>query len=419
MWRILLASVCAAAALVPAAARAQVAIHGCKISPEQAAKYAPDRDGPAWLVALTCAPLGPINGLLELRLAPDGDGFLALESHMGLTIGQLQGGDAQHLPAIDPPFRRLATSADLGFRWSSDSRFIWGLTQEVAQPSHFPTGPLHVERIGRDGVETRLPELRDSGGDLDGVLWVNGEGLALATFGLHGDRYRPPRATPDPTLAVVDFRKGEVRGSVPLSGLLGGVGSTTIPGILDAIAVQRPDGKVRTLMRLGPPPTWMLWTEGEAPRRIDLPFGAGRQRGGAVFLPGGDQVLVIPQLHPVGMICEHNSHCPAPTPVTGPLAALYDLASGKLIWQTEATASYFADGVAAAVSPDGLYAVIGVPAEADRMPRAGLISLRDGRVLQTFRGPWNSHCDAGFTADGRLWLNGGGLVAIYQIARGR
>jgi hypothetical protein len=417
MLRTILAGAGVAWALGAAAAWAEPLVHGCRMTPEIATRYAPNAPGPARLAELHCVPSGVVNSLLDVGMAPDGDGIFLLEQRKGLSVGGLHDDAKPALLAIDPTFLRLAYASEVGFRWSSKSDFIWGVTQEFALPSHFPTTPLRPIRIGRDGAVTPLKDLVSPPGELDGVLWVGGDGLALASFGLHADRYRPPHSA-DPVLAIVDFRRGAVRQQIAVKDLELAGEPHSWNGVLDTVATLRPDGNVRVLLRLGPPPTWFLWDVGHAPQPVTLPFADRERQVGVSFLARGDRVLVQPPLWPSGMICEHNPNCPAPTPVTGPLAALYDLRTRHVVWQIEATAAYFANGVDTAVSPDGRYAIINVPPNVnDGYPRAALISLADGKILQTFRGPWNSRCHSGFAADGRsFWLSGGTLFVVYRLA---
>ncbi len=405
----------ALAALAPVGAKADVLIDGCRMTPEVAAKYAPDSAGPAILAELHCAAMG-ITPLNEFGLAPDGRGIFAQERQKGLGVTEL-GGEAKPIVLpIDPTLHGVGNTVGGAFRWSDDSRFIWGVTQEFAQPSHFATSALAPIRIGRDGTITPVQSPHFEG-DLDGVSWIDGRGLALVGVGFRGDFYLPPHANPNPVLAIVDFAKPSIRTSVSLRGL----NPRAAPGKIAAVSVSAMSrlstGEARILLRVGgPPPIWMMWIEGQPPKLMELPLSGDPFPPAVSFVPGGDQLLIQPRLSASGMICEHNPNCPPPTPVTGPMVALYDLPSGTMIWQIEATASVFANGVEMSVSPDGRYAVINVPAGPDQYPRAGLISLADGRVLQTIRGPWNSRCQSGFSPDGRsFWLNGGGLVAVYRL----
>ncbi|THD59649.1 hypothetical protein [Phenylobacterium sp.] len=87
-----------------------------------------------------------------------------------------------------------------------------------------------------------------------------------------------------------------------------------------------------------------------------------------------------------------------------------------MVWQTEATAAHFRNGVDRAASPDGRFAVMGSPPTVkDGDPRVALASLADGNVLQTFPGPRNSPCHAGAADSRSFWLSGGSLFAVYRL----
>ncbi len=67
-----------------------------------------------------------------------------------------------------------------------------------------------------------------------------------------------------------------------------------------------------------------------------------------------------------------------------------------------------------AISPDGRYALIGIPRRDGH--DVALISLVNGKILQTLPGIW-SEWSVAFGADGRhFFVTGGSFVASYKIA---
>ena len=76
--------------------------------------------------------------------------------------------------------------------WATDSRSLWSVRQRIVSPGGWALSGLIPISIGHDGTIRELPALHHPAGPLDGILWVGGDGLALAQFGTHGGYYRPP-----------------------------------------------------------------------------------------------------------------------------------------------------------------------------------------------------------------------------------
>jgi hypothetical protein len=336
-----------------------------------------------------------------------------VEGRGDFHIGSLNPSVSLASPTFTPGFFEFAGHPP--FDWSRNSRFVWGASQDRINPSGWAASPLRPLRVQPDGQVELLPELTYERLDLDALLWVGGDGLALALFGARGGTYRPPRTNPEPTLAIVDARRGVVIQAVPFraltafqSGLSEDAAYAAIWGVS---AVVTPSGKVRAVLRTRGG-DWLLWTE--QPQALKLDYG--RAGAGFALTPDGKHLLVTPFLQASGVICEHNPKCPAPTPETGVIAALHELSTGKAIWTRTATTTKFEAYPWPAVSPDGKVALMGFPSPPEKPTNAALISMIDGGVLQTLPNPWGSEYAVGFIRDGRsMWLRGGPTVAFYDL----
>ena len=392
-------------------------VAGCGARPaELVRQLTPLTPGPARLSSITCGSVRD-NGLTRTspEVSPDGRRFFVHQYRDGLTLESVAADEPPTRFALDPTFLTFAHGGHPALAWSGDSKSVWAVTQDVERPSHFATGPLRAVRAWAGGRLERLPALPGSAGDLDGVLWAGGEGLALAQFGSRGGAYRPERDNPRPTLAVIDARRGMVLQTIAMDGVpeltfTGADGTRNVAISIAVATVAR--GRVHAI--LGLQRRWVTWVQGEAPRSLALPYDTW---GLSVALTAkGERILIMPPLTANGPICEHNPHCPAPSAVTGLLAALHDTRTGKAIWRIEATARQFESYPKPAISPDGRFALVGLPSEVGGSPRAALLDLRDGGVLQTFHDP--SHLDyaVGFTDGGRrAWISAGPIVALYDL----
>jgi hypothetical protein len=121
------------------------------------------------------------------------------------------------------------------------------------------------------------------------------------------------------------------------------------------------------------------------------------------------------------MICERNPNCPPPTPSTGPLAELYDVASGDVIWSITETAETFSNDVPPVISPDGRYALISMPRKNQEQMFAhtiALVEMNSGKVLQEIPSWAPYQTLTGFSNDSRdAWISNGRRLATYNIDR--
>lgn len=384
---------------------------------------APTGEGPLRPLGLYChsngvGPFGPLQ-------SPDRRRTAIIMSGQRLEVFDIAGGRTPiSYGAVDEVFMGFAgLRGPPPFAWSSDSRFIWAVRQRLAGP---PGGrvstPLRPVRVYPDGHVEDLPELRHPAGGLDGLLWVGAHGLALAQFGTRGRFYEPEHVDPDPTLAIVDAGRGEVIESLPLSRLWPLTGITdrgpSIYGFLEVLPLQLPDGRIRVLLITQR--DWIVWTQGEAPRRL------ANTPGSAVWLSvafDGRHVLTMRPYRPergdpevVITGCRIPGCGPPRAPRERDWAALYDIDRGEVVWRLRRTADVSdMPWAPPAISPDGRYALIGLEPEADANRRAALVSMRDGRILQTIPATYNQHL-LGFADGGRLaWFNAGTYSAVYRV----
>ena len=285
-------------------------------------------------------------------------------------------------------------------------------------PSGFATSPLQPLKTVDDGSILTLPPLQHEAGPLDGLLWADGDGLAVAQFGTRGGYYRPEHADPNPSFAIVDAQRGLVRDTLAFSAieaLKDRAKGSPHAAIKDAAATRLPDGKVRTLLNVG---RWVVWTEGQVPVTITDPYADDvYSHSHIVMSPDGSRVLVARFFGPMEMICERRPRPDCGTrgpPVEGVLAAMHDLEDGRLLWSIRATVSYRYEGPAPAISPDGRFALIELPPEGAR-PLIALVALEDGKIVQTIPAP-SGYFGMGFARAGQsVWTHAHGLTALYDI----
>jgi hypothetical protein len=101
--------------------------------------------------------------------------------------------------------------------------------------------------------------------------------------------------------------------------------------------------------------------------------------------------------------------------VRGPIAALHDLRSGRLLWQVESQDDWGTVQAAPVISPDGRYALVGLPPHSGE-PDLAVVSMRDGRVLQQIRAQSDSRAAYGFSPDGRTaWVAEGSTALFFDV----
>jgi hypothetical protein len=269
-----------------------------------------------------------------------------------------------------------------------------------------------------EGVQL-LPALQHAAGPLDALLWADGDGLAVAQFGTRGDYYRPPHGDENPSFAIVDVRRGLVRDTLAFAAIEAWkdrgdrISSTSF--VKDAAATKLQSGKVQVLLRVR---QWVVWTEGQSPYVIPDPYAADFGTR-VVMTPDGSRILVGRQLRTEGaFICERRPDCSRPgRPVEGVLAAMHDLATGRLLWRIRATVTTDHKFPTPAISPDARFALVGlVPDGAG--PQIALVKLEDGSIVQIIPAPGGEYT-MGFARAGlSVWIHAYGLTALYDVQPG-
>ena len=394
--------------------------YGCRPLPNMK-NFEPRGTGPASLLRMHCLAVPPTSFTgTPPMVSPDGRRAFVHQARHGLHVFDLSTGALTASLPYDPTFLQLeALRGPTVFEWAADSRSIWGADQQFVSPSHFVKSPLQPIRIWTARRVVRFPVSGRSIHDLDGLRWLDGRGRAIALFDARGGYYRPERPVKKPVLAFVDASKGRVEQHMPITdmpGYPGGPIDLAYVSIRTIASIKRADGRFTIVMqwsRKG----WTEWTQGARPRNLPLRYDGQAVR--ATLTRAGTGILVSNPLSASGKICETWSRqkCPPPTPVTGLVAALQSLPSGKQIWAIRDTATKMGGTYPApAISPDGRLAMIGIPANDEY--RLALISMKDGRVLQKIRPPWASEVVVSFSPDGSLaYVSGGATIAVYAIRR--
>lgn len=427
-----------------------VANHGCP--PEYVERFDPGpvEAGPLSLSSVSCVTFGLGSfGTSNPIVSPNGGGIAFWQDGPSpIEIAALDGSGRVSLPNRVTFRNFVFMGDDFGtardaFAWASDSRSLWGVRQRIGSPAGWAFSGLTPISIGRDGTIRELPALEHPAGPLDGILWVGGDGLALAQFGTRGGYYRPEHDDAAPTLAMVDAGRGRVLAAFPASGVPGLAERVRQWGLRasGAAATVLSDGRIRAVVQFSrwadrPPGTpagaepimrpglWLVWTQGEALRVWPAPYPGDRSNPVA-FSPDGSKLLVVRPLQPDGVQIQCRIPCrgpppPPPTPVDGYAAELIDIASGRVLWRVPARADQFwRTRAPPVISGDGRYALIQTPPEGDRNSIA-VIDMRTGRIVQRIAPTrtWSNQHSAGFTADGRAWVLMGSFMLVYDVPSG-
>ncbi len=285
----------------------------------------------------------------------------------------------QGLPK-DDTLIKFGGDGPVAIRWTADSRALWSATWP------WPNGVMKPVRIAIDGSIEQGKDPAPSTAPLDGILFVNGDGLAIATYGTS------PLSNSDskshPSLALVDFKAGSSKAVLqldqPVKSLEGGFETLARPFMQDAVSQEVTPGHIRFIGVVGSryqKQWWLVWdTESGAtvfPRLRGWPLDR------AALSPDGTKLLSARNLQGTAPGGYDVPRCPTPSkPDPTPSVVLYDLATGKPIWERHEPDAYYILPARPVFSPDGRFAFVALPAGSKKAEgRLGLISLRDGRVL--------------------------------------
>jgi hypothetical protein len=402
----------------------QVPRINCAMKHQRELELAPLGDGPLQLRAVYCQRIRSMPFPRGTpTVSPDGQSIAYLENDAILRVAQLGDSDSW----IDYP-TELGVFAGFGgsirslpsISWASNSKSVWAAKHDVLLPSRFAKSPMQPLKTASDGNILTLPFLQHGAGPLDGLLWADGDGLAVAQFGTRGSYYRPEHPDPNPSFAIVDVQRGLVRDTLAFTAIEAfkdrAKGLSPQEAIKNATATRLPNGKVRALLNVG---QWVVWTEGQPPIAMANPYTADFD-GHIVMSPDGSRVLVARLLRTEGaVICEHRQNCSVVgRPVEGVLAALHDLEDGRLLWSIRATVTRDYEFPAPAISPDARFTLIGLVPEGARALIA-LVAIEDGKIVQTIPSPGGSYA-MGFARGGlSVWTHAHGLTALYDVQPNR
>lgn len=346
-------------------------------------------------------------------VSPDGRSIAYVENRRLLRVAPLDARDSWiDFQAELGTFERFGSNSRSvpALTWASDSSGLWTATQGRLHPSGFATDPLQPIKTFSDGNIELLPMLQHPAGPLDGLLWADGNGSALAQLGTRGGYYRPEHDDPTPSFAMIDAKRGIVLDILAFDAIeiLRNRARGASPNALvnNAAVTTLSNGKIRALLGVR---QWVVWTQGEAPRILADPY-ADERHNRMVMSPDGSSVLVGRLLRTAGGMCGRTGGCTPGTPVEGILAALHSLETGQLIWSIRATVTNDFEFPTSAISDDGRYALVGLV-----LGNIALVSMSDGKVVQTFPAPGGNYA-MGFTRRGQaIWTHAHGLTALYNI----
>jgi hypothetical protein len=357
----------------------------------------------------------------DVLVSPDGvsiayaDSKYSLDSH-AVHVAPLTAWskwtDYPHDLGLSTHFGMLRGHA--AFEWSSDSRFLWTATQDHMRPTGgWATGPVRLFRADGGAVE-KLPALNQDSELLDGVQWIGHSGKALALLGALGNYQSPIRDDRNPKIAMIDAKSGILLDARPLADF----GSKLWRfGIIEG--VDMPDGRIRAVVIADDVAT--VWTQGEAPIRLP---GSFRDAGGIALTPDGQGLLVQYQLR-VRDGCPQFRYlppgkkivCSPDPPAEGDRVALFTLPSGSKQWAIHGRREkpYMAHDPAPAISANGTYALVALVFDTRnaQMPRMALVSLRDGKILQTIPASGERIAMGFADASGAVWIHSDGLTQVY------
>jgi len=385
---------------VSAAKAQKVVVSGCgNGSYDPIPKLMPAKPSRLTLAGVYCLALPP--GSSPPQPSPDKSNIFVFDTIDGLSLAQATAASTVH-----HFYGRVTAPRNVPFVWSADSQSVFGVRQETVKPGAFALGSIKPFLFRIDGTQKKLPELTNPAGPLDEIYWVGHAGIAIAAFGTKGRHYRPEHPDPNPTIAFVDIRAGRVLQSVAIADVPFLDAKSIILGIASDLDRR---GNPYTLMAFAPN-AWVLWIQGQRPRLVPIGVKSGVMPRYALS-PNGKSVLVMENLSATGVICEHNPKCPAQTPQHGPVAGLHELPSGKLLWTLNGIAKTGSSSDVPAVSPDGRFALIPMPAGT-----IALLSMRNGAVLHEIPKPWTGECAMGFSQDGRnVWISGRSTLVFYKF----
>ncbi|GLH81022.1 hypothetical protein SSBR45G_59310 [Bradyrhizobium sp. SSBR45G] len=310
------------------------------------------------------------------------------------------------------------------YGWASDSSGIWTGTRENIDSGGTTSSGLQPVLISlQDGSIRNFAPPRHKAGPLDGLMWADGDGLALAYFGARGQSYQPQRHDRHPTFAMIDAKRGVVLDTLPFDVFERLKDAYYIANVNNAAVTRLHDGRMRAV--LSALDQWVTWTQGEPPRILPSPYPDREEANNKMSIsPDGSRLLVARLRCDEGYdeTEKHSSRSrfwPPCKPVETVIAALFDADTGHRVWEVRGTVRRLDFYPNPAISHDGRYALIGLPPDGSN-PLLGLISMDDGRILQRFHSPGPGSLNSmGFLeGDSGVWVHSEGVTSLYDLHTG-
>ncbi len=359
-----------------------------------------------------------------MALSPDGSKVAFSPAGSGVYIRSLDGSGAEVGQGGIVQSGAAAFDDKLGgadsLRWSDDSSRLYlgvGALKPVT---------LRPAVMTPDGAVRENPEPTHPNGPLDALLYAGGGGQAVAQFGTTAHLRWPQQVNETPTFAIVDTNTGVIRSTLTyedaLRGRMAADADRRRMGLWRASAALLPDSRVRLIAQMSYPTNegfggteyvWMLWTEGDASALLDDPYPGNR--GTLLLSPDGAALLVTSSLTAISF-CPADATCAEPArPAEGMVAALHETQSGRRLWEIRGVARTFNPLPTPAISPDGRYALIGLPAEDWTNAHAALVSMESGRTLAEIPVDVASY-HVGFSRGGRqIWIHRAREILTYDL----
>jgi hypothetical protein len=389
----------------------------CEAPHQREKVLAPLGDGPLQLVAVYCQAVdATLRSVSATLVSPDAQSIAYYADNKTLRVARLDAGRTWTDYGAEMTFARFDWNirSAPAISWFANGEFLWAAEQQLGRGG-FAASALQPVKTAERGT-LLLPPVRHDAGPLDGLLWADHDGLAIAQFGTRGEYYRPEHEDKNPLFAIVDAPRGLVRDTLRFSDIdILKDRNRSPPGVFvrDAVATKLPDGKVRALLSVG---RWVVWTEGETPRILPDPY-VDEFHNRMAISPDGSRVLIGHLLRTNGGMCGRTGGCKLGQPVEGVLVDLRDLATGQMLWSIRATVADDYEFPTPAISPDARYALVGLVPQ-NNLPLIALISLEDGKIVQTLPAPGGEYA-IGFARGGRtVWTHAYGVTALYDVRAG-
>jgi hypothetical protein len=223
---------------------------------------------------------------------------------------------------------------------------------------------------------------------------------------------------------MIDAKRGVVLDTLPFDAFERLKDANYIANVNNAAATRLQNGKVRAV--LSALDQWVVWTQGEPPRILSNPYSDPQEGNNKMAISRDGSRLLLARLHcDAGGVgydsnLQRGHSSPPCKPVESVIAALYDLDTGRQLWDVRATVPRLDFYPNPAISEDGRYGLVGLPYDGPG-PHAqiALISMDDGKIVQRFRslGPGSLNSIGFLQGDRGVWVRSDstGETALYDL----